>query len=225
MAKPAVTLRSSTAPTPLTYAQLDTNFTNLRDATISLTAGTGGTQVTSDLNGNITLVAGTGITFTADNTAKTITINSAAGGVTSPLSANLDLGNFKIVDTNGVIVLDGNDGIRVLDEGVTTEQINLSPFDGVNCVRSTNTDFNIRHFTSGSEKSRITFSGLTGSSNKISLWLNNTSGRVEFANGLTIHEPMTTTTRNGISGVNGMIIYNSTVDKFQGFANGWVDLH
>ena len=36
----------------------------------------------------------------------------------------------------------------------------------------------------------------------------------------------TTSARNGLTGVNGMVIYNSTTGKFQGYAGGaWVDLH
>jgi hypothetical protein len=75
MAKPAITKRS-VKTAALTYAELDTNFQNLADATLSITAGSGGTQVTSDLNGNITLVAGTNVTFTGNNTTKEITINA-----------------------------------------------------------------------------------------------------------------------------------------------------
>ncbi len=38
--------------------------------------------------------------------------------------------------------------------------------------------------------------------------------------------PITTTARDALSASNGMIIYNSTTNKFQGRANGaWVDLH
>jgi hypothetical protein len=77
MAKPSITKRSVKAAA-LTYAELDTNFQNLADATVSLTAGTGGTQVTIDLNGNITLVAGTGISLSGDNTAKTLTITNTS---------------------------------------------------------------------------------------------------------------------------------------------------
>lgn len=96
MAKPSITKRT-TKGSALTYAELDTNFQNLADATVSLTAGSGGTQVTADLNGNITLVAGTGITLTGDNTAKTVTINSTASGtVTNPLSANLNLNGYTL---------------------------------------------------------------------------------------------------------------------------------
>lgn len=78
MTKPAITSRQ-TKGIALTYAELDTNFANLRDSTIGITAGSGGTQVTSDLNGNITLVAGTNVTLSGDNTAKTVTINATSG--------------------------------------------------------------------------------------------------------------------------------------------------
>ena len=80
MTKPAITKRSVKG-SPLTYSELDTNFDNLRDATVSLKAGTTGVTVSSDLNGTITLVAGSGISLTGDNTAKTVTIvNTGAGG-------------------------------------------------------------------------------------------------------------------------------------------------
>lgn len=79
MPKPSITKRSSKG-SALTYTELDNNFQNLSDATVSLTAGTGGTAVTADLNGNITLVAGSNVTITGDNTAKTITIAATGGG-------------------------------------------------------------------------------------------------------------------------------------------------
>ena len=77
MAKPAITKRAVKAAA-LTYAELDTNFQNLADATLTVTGGS--TAVTADLNGNITLVAGTNVTITGNNTTKQITINSTAGG-------------------------------------------------------------------------------------------------------------------------------------------------
>jgi hypothetical protein len=76
MTKPVMVLRN-VKTTALTHSEHDQNFLNLRDATISLRGGTGGTVVASDLNGTITLVAGTNVSITGDNTAKTITINAA----------------------------------------------------------------------------------------------------------------------------------------------------
>lgn len=113
MAKPSITLRSSTAPSPLTYAQLDQNFTNLQNATISLDAGTGGTTVTTDLNGKITLVAGSNVTLTGDNTAKTVTIASSAGGATNldGLSDVILTGpiNGQVLKYNGTVWINDTD--------------------------------------------------------------------------------------------------------------------
>ena len=102
MTKPAITLRA-TKGTPLTYSELDTNFTNLKDATVSLQAGTGGTTVTSDLNGTITLVAGTGITLSGDNTAKTITVTGESG-VQQTYSSNVNwtTGGFKSMSSDQI---------------------------------------------------------------------------------------------------------------------------
>jgi hypothetical protein len=112
MAKPAITKRAVKG-SPLTYAELDTNFQNLQDATITLKAGSGGTDVVSDLNGTITLVAGSNITLSGDNTAKTVTINSLGADVvndlTPQLGGNLDVNGFSIVSvSNGNIVLAPN---------------------------------------------------------------------------------------------------------------------
>jgi hypothetical protein len=81
MTKPVITKRL-TKGSLLTYEELDQNFQNLADSTLVLKAGTGVTDVTSDLNGTITLVAGSNITLTGNNTAKTITIAGSAGGLT-----------------------------------------------------------------------------------------------------------------------------------------------
>lgn len=37
---------------------------------------------------------------------------------------------------------------------------------------------------------------------------------------------LSTTERNALTPINGRVIYNTTTDKFQGYAGGmWIDLH
>ncbi len=114
LTKPVIINRVGKA-VPLTFAEHDTNFANLRNATLTVKAGTGGTDVVSDLNGVITLVAGSNITVTGDNTAKTVTIASTGGEVVSDLTpqlgGDLSVNGFKIVSepaSNGNIVLEPN---------------------------------------------------------------------------------------------------------------------
>lgn len=102
MTKPAITLRN-TKGSALSYDELDANFTNLKDATVTITGGS--TAVTADLNGNITLVAGTNVTITGDNTAKTITINSSGGSGSwnGEATSDLDMNNYTITNSGGNI--------------------------------------------------------------------------------------------------------------------------
>jgi hypothetical protein len=169
MTKPAVTLRN-TKGSALTYSELDTNFTNLKDATVSLTAGTGGTAVSADLNGNITLVAGTGITLAGNNTAKTVTINSSGGitdivdDTTPQLGGNLDVNGNSIVSAS-------NGNINIIPNGtgdvvLTTDRVLLNESGVVTLEKSSATDsFVIKHSGTGGIIQLDTRSGvnLTGS--------------------------------------------------------------
>ena len=151
MAKPAITKRAVKG-TPLTYAELDTNFQNLQDATITLKAGTGGTDVVSDLNGTITLVAGSNITLSGDNTAKTVTINSTGVDVvndlTPQLGGNLDTNGFSIVTvSNGDLTLAPNGTGDVLLQadvfvGRTNTDVQISSNGTGDLIFSTNNNVN-----------------------------------------------------------------------------------
>jgi hypothetical protein len=216
MAKPAITLRSSTAPSPLTYAQLDQNFTNLKDATISLDAGTGGTTVTTDLNGKITLVAGSNVTITGDNTAKTVTITASGGtGLTNPLTADLNTNNYEIFNGNGTYVKI-TDPIEIGD-GVDPAQIHTLGATGLYISAGLSNQGKGIFITSTS-----IFLGETGGTTGTTLLGQQAVCQSTFQ----LHS-FTTTQRNNISTpANGMLIYNTTDNKFQGRANGaWVDLH
>ena len=103
MAKPVVTLRN-TLGRSLTFTQLDTNFENLRDATITVN------DLVLDLNDTINIEAGSGVTITTDNPStgdKTLTIATTE-------SQNL----FSTIDTDGTsVVADGTTDTLTLAGG------------------------------------------------------------------------------------------------------------
>jgi hypothetical protein len=123
MTKPAITKRSVKGAA-LTYAELDTNFQNLDDATITLQAGTGGTNVVSDLNGVITLVAGNNITLAGNNTAKTLTITA---NETQNLFQTVVAGATSLVadSTTDTLTVSGGTGIGV-SGNASTDTITVS---------------------------------------------------------------------------------------------------
>jgi hypothetical protein len=109
MAKPTITTRAGKGAA-LTYTELDNNFTNIKDATVTITGGS--TAVTADLNGNITLVAGTNVTITGNNSAKTITIASSGGSSTWVGTATSDL------NMNGFTIKSGGLGNILVDDDI-----------------------------------------------------------------------------------------------------------
>lgn len=236
MTKPAITKRSVKGAA-LTYNELDTNFQNLQDATVSITAGSGGTQVTSDLNGNITLVAGTGVSLSGDNTAKTITITSTTtGGVTNPLSADLDLGNYLIKDTNSAITLKSTQGLVVQSNTYSSNsKITFSPgTDDAAASARIESGPSRDLFINTSSTLGVVQSIITLDDSGKLISLSSSSQTNDFyvlfgtaGIGVTRHYPITTSQRDALVTVlDGMIIYNSTTGKFQGRAAGsWVDLH
>ena len=117
MTKPVITTRSGKG-SALTWTEGDTNLTNLRDATITLTAGSGGTSVVSDLNGAVTLVAGTNVTLSGDNTAKTITINSTASGGATSLDGLSDVITTSAA-TGDLLRFDGTNWVDTAESSIT----------------------------------------------------------------------------------------------------------
>lgn len=75
MTKPVIVTRAGKG-SQLTWVEGDTNFTNLQNATFTITDGT--TPITNDLNSTLTLVPGANMLLTMDNTTKTITIDATA---------------------------------------------------------------------------------------------------------------------------------------------------
>lgn len=122
MAKPTITTRAGKGAA-LTYAELDTNFTNIKDATITITGGS--TAVTADLNGNITLVAGSNVTITGDDTANTITINSVASGSMNSFTLAGDSGTSQSIADGNTLTIAGGTGLTSVASATDTITLNL----------------------------------------------------------------------------------------------------
>jgi hypothetical protein len=83
MAKPTIVTRASKG-SALTWTEGDANFTNLRDATLTVTDGTNSKAL--NLNDTLTFTAGTNVTLSVNATTGAVTINSSSsssGTVTS----------------------------------------------------------------------------------------------------------------------------------------------
>ena len=91
MVKPVIVKRQVKG-TPLTYSELDTNFQNLDDATITLIAG--GTSVIMDLNGSTT-ISSDSLRIAGNNTTKTVTITGGKFFSATTVSASTWQPNFK----------------------------------------------------------------------------------------------------------------------------------
>jgi hypothetical protein len=163
--------------------------------------GTNGTIQWARLAGTPTTLAGYGITDAA---------TSAQGALAASAVQPATLGNFTFTSS----VLDSSDssGITVTPAVTMSSDLNVENNLNVTNVITAN------RFTSTSTddpeiKANANLKVTAGNAVVI------TSSPVRFCS-------FTTTARDALASANGDMVYNSTTNKFQGYANGaWVDLH
>ena len=122
MALPSITTRSAKG-SALTFAEADANFTNLRDAVITVGDGSNTTDI--NLNSAITFTAGTGISITESNGTITVT-NTVSDTDTTNFNIGDGSTSFNVTDSETVNIAAGT-GISI---GVNT---------GTNTLTITNT--------------------------------------------------------------------------------------
>jgi hypothetical protein len=162
----------------------------------------------------LTLVAGTNITLTTNASTDTITINNTAPA----LNTNTVTLGDNVSGTVGVTIGANNDAISIYPSAGTFFIIRDNNTADLQATSSIGFNSQVYEWQNSSSPYHVEFKQYQTSSDYDGGFIFNAQF-LKFPN-------RTTTQRNALSAQNGMVIYNSTDNKLQVYANGsWVDLH
>jgi hypothetical protein len=143
MTKPVIVSRA-TKGLALTYTELDTNFSNLQNATIGVTGDTG--TITNSLNDSFQISGGTALTSSVSGTILTLNLDNTAvtAGTYNYATITVDAqGRITAASTNTISnnsITQGNSDITVTDSGTGSIDVTV---DATAVVKFTSTGLKV----------------------------------------------------------------------------------